>query len=108
MQAYFHIRYIYTYYSFDEILDTGVYDERFPVAEGSRFTLHSQEDSSFLSSEVGMLPDGRRRAILTFPNKDRIVLAEGDEVELCYDEFFESMGGNNHNVYEGTVALELE
>ena len=70
--------------------------------------LEKNYDGSFLSSEVGMLPDGRRRAILTFPNKDRIVLAEGDEVELCYDEFFESMGGNNHNVYEGTVALELE
>ena len=31
---------------------------------------------------------------------------EGEEVELAYDEYFDAMGDDNHNVYEGTIALE--
>lgn len=49
---------------------------------------------------------GGEYAILTFPNKDNLLIHRGEEVELAYDEFTDTMGDNCHNVYEGTVALE--
>ena len=102
-----HFRYVYTYYSFDEILDTDAIDEKVEIGEGCRFTLHLQEDSSFTATKPKENSAGYY-TVLTFPNKDNLVIREGDEVELAYDEFFDSMGDNNHNVYEGTVTLIAE
>ena len=102
-----YLRYVYTYYCFDEILDTDAIEQKIEIGNGCRFTLHLQEDSSFIVSapaERGM----SKFVVLTFPNKDNIVIKEGEEVELAYDEFFDSMGDNNHNVYEGTVSLICE
>ena len=102
-----HFRYVYTYYSFDEVMDVNAIDEVFEIAEGKRFKLHLQEDSTFLISGMGKDCKGPF-AILTFPNKDSLVIHEGEECELAYDEFFDSMGNNDHNVYEGTVTLVCE
>lgn len=101
----FHFRYVYTYFHFDDILNEGVYDETFDAAAGNRFTLTHQEDGSFLVGGVGH-DAGGEYAILTFPNKDNLLIHRGEEVELAYDEFTDTMGDNCHNVYEGTVALE--
>ena len=103
----FHFRYVYTYYSSDEIVDDAAIDESFEISTGTRFKLHQQEDSAFHVSGIGSDRIGKY-AILTFPNKDSLVVHEGEECELAYDEFFDSMGDNNHNVYEGTVTLETE
>ncbi len=46
-----HLRYTYTYYSFDEILDFDCIEEKVELGEEKRFTLHLQEDSSFIISE---------------------------------------------------------
>ncbi len=101
------LRYLYTFYSFDEILDTDAIEQTEKVeSRAKRITLHQQEDGSFILSEIKHDHIGAY-VILTFPNKDNLVIHEGDEVELAYDEFFDCMGDNNHNVYEGTVALEL-
>ena len=103
-----HLRYLYTFYSFDEILDDAPIDEKVDILPSpTRFTLHLQEDSSFIVSEVKE-DFGGKYVILTFPNKDNLIVRENDEVELAYDEFFDSMGDNNHNVYEGTAELILE
>ena len=99
-----HFRYVYTYYSFDELLDSDAIEQKVEIEAGRRFTLHLQEDSSFLVSQVNSDARGKF-VILTFPNKDNLIVRENDEVELAYDEFFDSMGNNNHNVYEGTVTL---
>ncbi len=102
------LRYLYTYYCFDEILDTDVIDESLEVKdEEYRFTLHLQEDSSFILSPLMENASGKF-VVLTFPNKDNLVVRVGEEHELLYDEFFDAMGNNNHNVYEGTVALVCE
>lgn len=101
----FHFRYVYTYFHFDDILNEGAYDETFDATAGSRFTLTHQEDGSFLVGGVGH-DAGGEYAILTFPNKDNLLIHRGEEVELAYDEFTDTMGDNCHNVYEGTVALE--
>lgn len=100
-----HFRYISTYYHFNEILTEEVCDELHDAEAGNRFTLAHQEDGSFLIGGTGRNAKGDY-VILTFPNKDNLVLYRGDETELAYDEFFDSMGDNNHNVYEGTVVLE--
>ena len=98
------LKYIYTFYSFDEVLGTEIIDERVEVGEERRITLYQQEDSSFILSSPAK--DGKGQyVILTYPNKDRLVIHEGETVELLYDEFFDSMGDNNHNVYEGTATL---
>ena len=107
MQKYrLHLRYIYTFYSFDEILAEDVFDEYREVGDAPlRFTLTHQEDASFIISGVKEDYLGKY-AVLTYPNKDNVIVREGEECELEYDEFFDAMGDNNHNVYEGTVALE--
>ena len=107
MNCKLYLRYLYTYYCFDEILDTDAIEQVIEVGDGCRFTLHLQEDSSFIISAPKSNAAGRY-AVLTFPNKDNIVIKDGDEVELLYDEFFDSMGDNNHNVYEGTAQLVFE
>ena len=103
-----HLRYLYTFYSFDEIMDDAPIDEKIEIAEEPiRITLYLQEDSTFVVSPLQRDSIGNY-VILTFPNKDNLIVRENDEVELVYDEFFDSMGDNNHNVYEGTVSLISE
>lgn len=99
-------RYVYTFYSFDELMGCEAIDETFALSDKTvRFTLHQQEDSSFTVSPMMSGASGEY-AVMTFPNKDNLVLRPGEEYEIAYDEFFDSMGDNNHNVYEGTVCLE--
>ena len=94
------------YYRFGEILDTDAIEQVVEVGDARRFTLHLQEDSSFIVSELKSGPFGRY-VVLTYPNKDNILVYEGKEVEIAYDEFFDSMGDSNHNVYEGTATLVI-
>ena len=103
-----HLRYLYTFYSFDEILDDKAIDEKHSIESSPvRITLYQQEDSSFIISPLQEDHLGKY-VILTYPNKDNLIVRENDEVELAYDEFFDAMGDNNHNVYEGTAELILE
>ena len=85
-----------------------VFDEYQPIEDKPRrFTLEHQEDSTFILSELK--EDYKSKyAVLTFPNKDNIIVRLGEECELEYDEFFDAMGDNNHNVYEGTITLIRE
>ena len=102
-----HLRYVYTFYSFNELLECDSFDEYVTLGDNDvRFTLHDQEDGSFVASRVTSDHIGKY-AILTFPGKDNLVVHENDEVELAYDEYFDAMGDDNHNVYEGTVTLEF-
>ena len=102
-----NLKYIYSYYCFDELLDSDVKEESIEIDEPKRFTLYLQEDSSFIVSELKEDHVGKF-VIVTYPNKDNVLIYENDETELLYDEFFESMGNNNHNVYEGVFSLSLE
>ena len=107
MQHFLHFRYVYSFYSDGELMIEDVIDERFEITAGSRFTIHDQEDGSFLISEIRDTVDGRM-AVLTFPNKDNLCIYEGRVEELSYDEYYTVMGDDNHNVYVGTVSLEIE
>lgn len=100
-----NFRYIYDFYSFGEVLTSDVRSETFPVTEGGRFTLDQQEDGSFQTSEVCEDSDGKF-TVLTYPNKDRLLVYLGRERAFAYDEYYSAMGDDNHNVYEGTVTLE--
>ncbi|MBQ8302696.1 MAG: hypothetical protein IJX97_04000 [Clostridia bacterium] len=101
------LKYIYTFYRYDDVFGSAVIDERIEVGEEKRITLHLQEDSSFIVSAPKKDSLGEY-IVLTYPNKDNLIVHAGEVVELLYDEFFDSMGDNNHNVYEGTVALVIE
>ena len=100
-----HLRYVYTFYSFGELLGCETKDEAVEVAEGKRFTLYQQEDGSFLLSGVKSDFKGNY-VVLTHPNKDKVVVYEGEDAELVYDEYYDSMGDDNHNVDEGFITLE--
>ena len=103
-----HLRYVYTFYNFGELLDVDAFDEKQDILDTPhRFTLHQQEDATFTVSELKEDYMGKY-VILTFPSKDNLVVHEGDEVELAYDEYYSAMGDDNHNVYEGTVTLVAE
>ena len=84
-----------------------VIEELFEITEGCRFTLHDQEDGSFLVSELRTDSQGEM-VVLTFPNKDNLCIRLGVSEELSYDEYYSAMGDDNHNVYIGTVTLERE
>ena len=99
------LRYVYTFYNFGEELGGDVIDESVEIGTGCRFTLYQQEDSSFVISSVDKDHLGEF-VIVTYPNKDNIKVYLGKEEELVYDEYFDSMGDDNHNVYEGTMVLE--
>ena len=100
------LRYVYTFYNFGDIADCDAFDDVVEILDTPhRFTLHQQEDASFIVSELKRDYIGNY-VVLTFPNKDNLVIHENDEVELAYDEYFSSMGDDNHNVYEGTAALQ--
>jgi hypothetical protein len=101
-----HLRYIYTFYCFEAILDCDAIDEYVDVgASEVRFTLHDQEDGSFVLSPITEDHIGKF-VIVTFPGKDNLVVHLDDEIELAYDEYYSVMGDDNHNVYEGTISLE--
>ncbi len=101
-----HLRYVYTFYSFGEILEEDAFDEFVELKDSPcRFTLHDQEDGSFILSEIKEDYIGKFVTV-TFPNKDNIIVRKNEESELAYDEYFDSMGDDNHNVYEGTISLE--
>ncbi len=100
-----HLRYLYTFYNFDNEEDSKVIDETVDVEENKRFTLYQQEDSSFIMSGVKTDFVGKY-VVVTFPNKDNILVYENEDTELVLDEYFDSMGANNHNIYEGYITLE--
>ncbi len=94
-------KYVYEFYNFGELMLDDIVEEEFVVKEGDRFKLHQQEDGSFL---VSSLSDSQ--CVLTFPNKDNLVLLPLVSEELSYDEYYSEMGDDNHNVYIGTVTFE--
>ena len=99
------LKYVYTFYNFGEVLIEDVFAQSVDVeSRDVRFTLHDQEDSSFILSAPKCDFLGSFVTV-TFPNKDIIVIHEGETVELRYDEYFDSMGDDNHNVYQGTITL---
>lgn len=100
-----HLRYIYTFYSFGDLIDSQVCEDVIEVDCNKRFTLYQEEDSSFILSELYENAGGVY-VVVTHPNKDRVVVRAGETAELVYDEYFNSMGDDNHNVYEGALTLE--
>ncbi len=107
MNYYLHFRYVYWFYSDGEVMAEDVIDERVSIATGCRFLLRDQEDGSFLISDISRDSVGEF-AVLTFPNKDNLCIHLGETVEFAYDEYYSAMGDDNHNVYVGTVTLEVE
>lgn len=99
------LKYVYTFYNSGEITYEDVFDEAVDVAPNEiRFKLHDQEDGSFVLSEV--LEDFiGKYVVVTFPNKDVVIIHEGESCELAYDEYYSAMGDDNHNVYVGTFSL---
>ena len=69
------------------------------------FTLRHQEESSFILSELRENSLGKF-VVVTYPDKENLVIRLGDDCELEYDEYYDDMGDANHNVYEGTLTLE--
>ena len=104
MSSFLHFRYVYSFYSDGELMIEDVIDEKFEITLGCRFTIHDQEDGSFILSEVHTDSCGKF-VIVTFPGKDVIVVREGESTELVYDEYYSAMGDDNHNVYVGTLTL---
>ena len=100
------LSYVYTFYNFEDVIDSDVRSESVKVENFSqRFKLYNQEDSSFLLSELRENANGKF-VILTYPNKESMVISENAVSELLYDEYFNSMGDDNHNVYEGAIRLK--
>lgn len=99
-----YFKYVYTFYSFNEEMASDIFEQAVEINTGCRFTLHDQEDGSFVVSELKKDHIGYY-VILTFPGKDNLVIHEGEVAELAYDEYYSAMGDDNHNVYEGTITL---
>ena len=99
------LRYVYTFYSCNELLSSEARDESVKVDTECRFSLYQQEDSSFILSKLYDGVDGKY-VVVTYPNKEKTVICEGKTAELVYDEYYDSMGDDNHNVYEGALTLE--
>lgn len=98
-------KYVYTFYNSGEVTYEDVFDENMAVSNAPiRFKLHDQEDGSFILSEVKEDSQGKF-VIVTFPNKDVIIVRLGESTELVYDEYYSAMGDDNHNVYVGTLTL---
>ena len=103
-----HLRYVYTFYNNNEICLEDLFDELWEVDPlPKRCTLHDQEDGSFVLSDVKKDFVGNY-VVLTFPNKDNVIIHEGETVELAYDEYYSEMGDDNHNVYVGTLTLDKQ
>lgn len=103
-----NLKYVYTFYNNGEIEIEDVFDENEEILNTPhRFTLHDQEDGSFILSEL--LSDFKGNYVtLTYPNKDILLIHENEAVELEYDEYFSSFGDDNHNVYVGSLTLICE
>jgi hypothetical protein len=103
-----NLKYVYTFYNNGEIEIEDVFDENEKILNTPhRFTLHDQEDGSFILSEL--LSDFKGKYVtLTYPNKDILLIHENESVELEYDEYFSSFGDDNHNVYIGSLKLICE
>lgn len=103
-----NLKYVYTFYNNGEIEIEDVFDENEEILNTPhRFTLHDQEDGSFILSEL--LSDFKGNYVtLTYPNKDILLIHENESVELEYDEYFSSFGDDNHNVYVGSLTLICE
>ena len=98
-------KYVYTFYNSGEATYENIFDEEIEVpASPIRFKLHDQEDGSFILSEMKEDSKGKL-VIVTFPNKDVIIVRLGESTELAYDEYYSVMGDDNHNVYVGTLTL---
>ena len=97
-------KYVYTFYSLDEEMGGDVRVEEFEVFAGCRFKLAEQENSTFLITSVGADNVGEY-VVLTYPNKDNMVIHLGEVSEFVYGETYEAMGDVCHNIYEGTVEL---
>ena len=104
---YLNFKYIYSFYSDGVLMLEDVLEQRVEISHGCRFTLHDQEDGSFLISDITCDSLGEI-AVLTFPNKDTLLLRLGKAEELSYDEYYSAMGDDNHNVYLGTVTFERD
>ena len=100
------LKYIYTFYSFGEIMADDVVEQSVAVGEGCRFALKYQEGGSFSVSEVREDFMGRF-VVLTYPSKESVIVHEGQTVELSFDECCGEMGDDDHNVYEGTATLAI-
>ena len=107
MKRKLRLRYIYSFYSGDELCDTAPIDEEFEIERGMRFKLHLMEEGDILVSDVSSDFIGEF-AVLTYPNKENLIVRKGEECEIYYDEEYDSMGDVNHNVYEGTVTIVKE
>ena len=105
MKYYLHFKYIYSFYSFGELLSEDIVEESFEAFPGERIKLRDQEDGSFLISEIGRDSWGKF-LVLTAPNKDNALLRLGEACELEYDEYYSAMGDDNHNVYVGSVVFD--
>ena len=100
------LSYVYTFYNFEDVIDSVVRSDSVKVGTlPQRFNLYLQEDSSILLSELRENANGKF-VILTYPNKESVVISENAVFELVYDEYFNSMGDENHNVYEGAICLK--
>ena len=100
-----HLRYIYTFYSDNDILSDEVFDELIPITDTpSRFTLHLQEEGNFIISEIKQDYKGDF-ALLTMPNKESRIVRPDEDCELEYDES-DGVNEGDRNVYEGSVTLE--
>lgn len=103
-----NLKYVYTFYNFGEITFEDIFEEEIPVTDSAkRFLLHDQEDGSFVLSALSVDSLGKH-VIVTFPNKDVIIVRENEATELVYDEYYSAMGDDNHNVYVGTLSLVKE
>ena len=102
------LKYVYTFYNSGEISGEDVFDESVEVSSAPiRFKLHDQEDGSFVLSEA-MEDSLGKYVIVTFPNKDVIMVRYGESAELAYDEYYSAFGDDNHNVYIGTFSLSSQ
>ena len=99
------LKYVYTFYNSGEVTYEDIFEEDIETpASPIRFKLHDQEDGSFILSEIKTDSKGDF-VIVTFPNKDVIIVRVGESTELVYDEYYSAMGDDNHNVYVGTLTL---
>lgn len=99
--------YVYTYFSDGEEIDGAVKEEIFSVTRGSRIRLYQMEDATFYIGECGRDGIGRY-VVLTYHDKESVVLHEGAVEELSFEEKYHTMGEVCHNLYEGSVELLCE
>ena len=100
------LKYVYDFYNNGDLTFSDIFEQSVKILNApQRFTLHDQEDASFIVS--GLLKNHVGTYVtLTYPNKDIIMIYLGTSQELVYDEYYSVMGDDNHNVYEGSVSLE--